>query len=80
MGLGYLLLHKLNCALLLSFALVFSMACSKAYLFRVVDERPVIPRGKSPPYMIAWWICFGLLVAFFLLCGIALWVAVFASL
>lgn len=77
MGLGYLLFQRFTFAIPLSMWLIFMMACTKLYLFHLVDGRPIVPRDKSVPYMIAWWICFGSLLAFFSICAIALLVAIF---
>jgi hypothetical protein len=70
-GLGYLLLHKLEFAIPVSMALVFWMACTKVYLFHLVDGQPFVPRGKSAAYMAAWWVCFGLLAIFLVVCSFA---------
>jgi hypothetical protein len=63
-GLGHLVLQKLQSGLMLSIALVMSMACVKSYIFQVTSGRPVVPTGKSTAYMVAWWLCFGLLAGF----------------
>ena len=79
LGLGYLVLHRFKCALPLSMALVFAMACIKTYLISLAKGGEMVPRGRSLPYMAAWWLLFGLLAAFAILSGLAFCIAIWTS-
>jgi hypothetical protein len=75
-GLGYLVLSRLTFGLMLSIALVFTMAAIKSYVFHVTSGQPAVPADRSIPYMVAWWLCFGLLAACFAVSFAAIWAVV----
>ena len=79
LGLGYLVLHRFKCALPLSMALVFAMACIKTYLISLAEGRKMVPRGRSLSHIVAWWFLFGLLAALVILSGLAFCIAIWTS-